>query len=381
MAERKEPDDVVGSLGKKNAAYQALKTGDLEKAKNLFEELAKEYPWVASFKFNLALTYFKLGQFQTALESVDAGLAIEPGDERARAMREAIATKTEMTKRETTALEDRIKPVALERNLEDEKMTAAFLDSQFTEHVIVLPSGETEPDASPTGPPGYSYSRLMNFVVFESQRRRTELRSGNENSTEEDPHAARLSWYSPASDSDRASDAAPYGIAFSPRPKITAEYVDDLMTRIDMLPKTEEAVFMDTLKSRYSYDIRYIKEAINELHRSQHYQEAIRACEKFLTHFPDDLEVLFEMGNFFLERGNIVQSETMFKRIIEMYYENAYAWHNLARIYEIRGLWQYEAFCLQQAKNFGYPVDEIRLARFLIRGVPVDPFTDNVHWE
>ncbi|MEX2683945.1 MAG: tetratricopeptide repeat protein [Candidatus Sigynarchaeota archaeon] len=177
------------------------------------------------------------------------------------------------------------------------------------------------------------------------------------------------------------NDVFPNKCLFHAPPEITAEFVDNLMTRIDLLPRAEDTIFMDTMKSRYSYDIHYIKDAINELRRSNQYQQAIQASEKYLEHFPDDLEILFSLGNMHLERGNIVQSEKSFKKIVELYYENAYAWYNLAKIYEIQGLWQFEAFCLQQAKNFGYQIDEIRLARLLLKGVPIDPFTDNVHWE
>nr|MDO8086115.1 tetratricopeptide repeat protein [Candidatus Sigynarchaeum springense]MDO8119655.1 tetratricopeptide repeat protein [Candidatus Sigynarchaeota archaeon] len=381
MVEKTEPDET-SSLGRKNAAYQALKSGNLEKARDLFENLSKSYPWVASFKFNLALTCFKLGQLEMALDNLNAGLASEPGDEKAIKLKLAIESRCKKMKQESKPPEDQKKPViALDRNREDEKIIKYILEGQFQQNQGLLPGMRTGATSPPVNRAEYSSSRLMNFVIFEKQRRRTELRSMYDNHMNDEVHQDRLSWYFSDRDINEDNAVLPNKIVFRTRPKITAEFVDDLMSRIELLPRDEDTVFMDTMKSRYSYDINYIKEAINELHRSNHYKQTIQACEMYLEHFPDDLEILFVLGNLHFERGNIVQSEAAFKKILEMYYENAYAWYNLAKTYEIRGLWQLEAFCLQQAKTFGYRIDEIRLARLLIKGVPIDPFTDNVHWQ
>jgi tetratricopeptide (TPR) repeat protein len=260
-------------------------------------------------------------------------------------------------------------------------MTACILDSQHLCPSIILLDDAADASTPGKSQPGYSFSRLMNFVVFEKQRHRQENRSMHENNIDDEPHATRLSWYFLDFDMNENNKPIPNSIVFHPRPKLTAESVDDLMTKIEQLPGSDDTVFMDTMKSRYSYEISYIKEAINALHKSNQYQPTVQACEKYLEHFPDDLEILFELGNIYLEKGNLGQSEITFKKILELYYDNAYAWHNLARVYEIKGLGQFEAFCLQKAKVFGYPVDEIRLARLMIKGIPVDPFTDNVQWE
>ncbi len=382
LAERKVPPDAAeDSLGRKKAAHDALKSGDLEKARELYEQLNKSYPWVAAFKFNLALTHFKQGRMQEALENVNAGLAIEPGDEKAQAMRRAIESRCKDAKHDAASSDERTVPIVLERNREDERMTAGFLNDQD-----LCPRARLSDDAADAAPPGksqpgYGSSRLMNFVVFEKQRHRLENRSMYENDIDDEPHATRLWWYFLDFDMNENNKPIPNSIVFRPRLKLTAESVDDLMTKIELLPRGDDIVFMDTTKSRYSYEINYIKEAINALHKSNQYQATIKACEKYLEHFPEDLEILFELGNFHLEKGNLGQSEATFKKILEIYYDNAYAWHNLARVYEIKGLGQFEAFCLQKAKTFGYPVDEIRYARLMIKGVPIDPFTDNVQWE
>jgi tetratricopeptide (TPR) repeat protein len=382
LAERNpSPDKAVDSLGKKKAAYLALKSGDLEKARDLYYELNQSYPWVAAFKFNLALTYFKQGRLQEALENLNAGLSIEPGDEKAQAMKRTIESRCKKTQPDAASSSQQIKPIVLDRNREDERMTACFLDGQqLYPRVLSL---DDAADASIPGKrqPEYSASRLMNFVVFEKQRHRLENRSIHENAIDDEPHATRLTWYFSSRDMNEENKPIPNSIVFHSHPKLTAVSVNDLMTKIELLPSGEDTVFMDTMKSRYSYEISYIKEAINALHKSNQYQPTIKACEKYLEHFPDDLEILFELGNFHLERGNLGQSEATFKKILEIYYDNAYAWHNLARVYEVRGLGQFEAFCLQKARSFGYPVDEIRLARLMIKAIPVDPFMANAQWE
>jgi tetratricopeptide (TPR) repeat protein len=382
MAEKTaHPDEAGDSLGRKRAAYDALKSGNLEKARELFDQLSLSYPWVAAFKFNLALTDFKQGRLQEALKNLNAGLAMEPGDEKAQSMKHAIELRFKETQRGVPPPEDRIKPIPFERNREDARMTACFLDGPHFCPSISFLANATDESSPATKQPEYSYSRLMNFVVFEKQRRRLESRSMYENDVGDEPHTTRLLWYFSNREMNEDNKPIPNNIVFRPHVELTGEAVDDLMTRIELLPRAEDTVFMDTMKSRYSYEINFIKEAINELHRSNQYQRTIQAYEKFLEHFPDDLEILFELGNLHLERGNIVQSEATLKKILENYYENAYAWHNLARVYEIKGLGQFEGFCLQQAKTFGYPVDEIRLARLMLKGIPVDPFTDNVQWE
>ncbi len=382
MAERNAPPDEPGdSLGRKKAAYDALRSGNLEKAWDLYNQLNQAYPWVAAFKFNLALTEFKQGRLRAALESVNAGLAIEPGDEKAQAMKRAIESRCKEPPNDSVPSNKRAKPIDLERNREDERMTTIFREGQHLYPRILFLENAADASTAGKNQPEYSSSRLMNLVVFEKQRRRQENRSTFENDLDDVPHVTRLAWYFSDRDMNEDTKPIPNSIVFHPRPKLTAESVDDLMAKIEQLPSSEDAVFMDTMKSRYSYDISFIKEVINSLHKSQQYQPTVQACEKYLAHFPDDLEILFELGNIHLERGNLGPSEATFKKILEIYYDNAYAWYNLARVYEIRGLGQFEAFCLQKARSFGYPVEEIRLARLMIKGIPVDPFTDNVQWE
>ncbi|NMC06783.1 MAG: tetratricopeptide repeat protein [Candidatus Lokiarchaeota archaeon] len=382
MADRNEATEKAdGSLERKKAAYDAMKAGDMVRAEEMFRALSKSYPWVPAFKFNLALACLKQDKFRDALDYLNEGLAIEPDDSKAITMKRTIeASLNAKPDDASTGDAGKTRP-GVERNRNIPPIITTMLQARVPAMHATSIDGGADGMATARIQTGYSYSRLMNFIVFEKQRRHHEVRSTHGNDIDDEQNAIKLSWFFSRTDMNENNKPIPNTVVFHAPPKLTGDAISDLIDKIDALPKNEDSIFLDSMKSRFSYEIAYIKEAINELHRSRQYQKLVEVCTRFLEHFPDDLEILFELGNTHMEQGNIVQAEASFRKIIEMYYENAYAWHNLAKVYQIKGLAQFESFCLQKARDFGYEVDEARLGSLLLRGIPVDPFTDNVQWE
>ncbi|MBN2154389.1 MAG: tetratricopeptide repeat protein, partial [Candidatus Lokiarchaeota archaeon] len=103
-------------------------------------------------------------------------------------------------------------------------------------------------------------------------------------------------------------------------------------------------------------------------------EQAIRVYSAYVDYFPEDFEALFNLGFCHRELGNYRESEEIFMRIIELFYDNAYAWYNLSVIYSITTEGDKEAYCLQKAREFGYAVDVNRLSRLLVTYAPKNPF-------
>jgi len=117
-----------------------------------------------------------------------------------------------------------------------------------------------------------------------------------------------------------------------------------------------------------------IKRVALDLYNNTQYEQAIQIYSAFVDFFPEDFEALFNLGFCYRELGNYKDSEIMFKRIIELFYDNAYAWYNLSVIYSLTTEGDKEAYCLQRAREFGYVVDITRLSRLLVTYTPKNPF-------
>ncbi len=117
-----------------------------------------------------------------------------------------------------------------------------------------------------------------------------------------------------------------------------------------------------------------IKRLALDLYNNTQYEQSIQVYSALLDYFPEDFEALFNIGFCYRELGNYKESEAMFKRIVELFYDNAYAWYNLSVIYSITTEGDKEAYCLQRAREFGYAVDVNRLSRLLVSYTPKNPF-------
>jgi tetratricopeptide (TPR) repeat protein len=117
-----------------------------------------------------------------------------------------------------------------------------------------------------------------------------------------------------------------------------------------------------------------IKRVALDLYNNTQYEQAVLIYSAFTDYFPEDFEALFNLGFCHRELGNYRESETMFKRIVELFYDNAYAWYNLSVIYSLTTEGDKEAYCLQRAREFGYAVDVNRLSRLMVTYTPKNPF-------
>nr|MDO8108703.1 tetratricopeptide repeat protein [Candidatus Sigynarchaeota archaeon] len=117
-----------------------------------------------------------------------------------------------------------------------------------------------------------------------------------------------------------------------------------------------------------------IKKLAHSLYENAQYEQSVIIYSTFLTYFPEDFESLFNVGFCQREIGNFKESEKIFKRIIELFYDNGYAWYNLALIYAITNEGDKEAYCLQKARDFGYAVDINRLSRLSVTYEKKNPF-------
>ncbi len=117
-----------------------------------------------------------------------------------------------------------------------------------------------------------------------------------------------------------------------------------------------------------------IKRVALDLYNNTQYEQAVQIYTTFVDYFPEDFEALFNLGFCHRELGNYKESEAMFKRIVELFYDNAYAWYNLSVIYSLTTEGDKEAYCLQRAREFGYAVDVNRLSRLMVTYTPKNPF-------
>lgn len=130
----------------------------------------------------------------------------------------------------------------------------------------------------------------------------------------------------------------------------------------------------DDAAARAKATVAKIKRVALDLYNNTQYEQAINIYTTLLVYFPEDFEALFNLGFCHRELGNYKDAEETFKHIIELFYDNAYAWYNLSVIYGITTEGAMEAYCLQRAREFGYAVDINRLSRLMVSFTPKNPF-------
>ena len=117
-----------------------------------------------------------------------------------------------------------------------------------------------------------------------------------------------------------------------------------------------------------------IKRTTHRLYENAQYEQALTIYGLIMSYFPEDFEVLFNTGFCYREMGNYPEGEAIFKRIIELFYDNAYAWYNLSLIYAFSNQGDKEAYCLEKAREFGYIIDINRLSRLNLAYTQKNPF-------
>lgn len=283
-------------------------------------------------------------------------------------------------------------PNGLDRNYDVPQECTSLLESDppFS-HVVFLERRDDGDASLQIKPPDYSSSRLTNFILFEQFRKKLAIRSQyiNELTYEDnDPFVPLLAHYliDVASNNGNATatcvanardmKALPYNIHIQTRLNLNEADVENVLQKIDTLPSLEELHLIEGVQQRFSYEIDYAKKAAQDLYASKQYDSTIKICRKFLGRFPDDLEILFTLGFSYHDSGDLELAKAAFKLILESFYENAYAWFNLATIYEQLNEYSKELFCLKRALAFGYPADNARIEELAKDYTPVDPFAD-----
>jgi tetratricopeptide (TPR) repeat protein len=265
---------------------------------------------------------------------------------------------------------------------------------QSLPHVLLMERHDYKNDSLQIRPPEYSSSRLTNFILFEQQRKKLAIRSKYINELtedEDDPFVLLIARYlamvtginmvfsAPHRTGIKESKPMSYDLHIQARLNVTGDEVDKVLQRIDALPSREELHAIQGVEERFSYEITYAKQAAHDAYVSKQYENAIKICNKFLGRFPDDLEILFTLGFSYhdsTEQNHLELAEVAFKLILESYYENGYAWFNLAMIYQELSEYDKELFCLKRALSFGYPADNARIELLVADYKPVDPFAD-----
>ena len=174
----------------------------------------------------------------------------------------------------------------------------------------------------------------------------------------------------------------PYNTRIEPPVKLSPDQVEEVIQKVENLPAVDDAESTTNAEPQNMEEIRHFKQLAHGLYEARRFNDAIKLCNAFLERVPEDLEMLFTVGFCYRDSGDLEDAEAAFKHILELYYDNAYAWNNLAIVYNKKHEEEHELFCLLKARDFGYKVDYPRLADLLSLCNPKDPFAeDTLEWD
>jgi hypothetical protein len=117
---------------------------------------------------------------------------------------------------------------------------------------------------------------------------------------------------------------------------------------------------------------------IYELEKSGMLQEALLSYEAALTRWPENVEILFALGNAYYGLHQVNKAEEMYKKIVVIDATNPLALNNLADISLHKGKLEEAEFLLNQAKTDDVAIESILNAtRQEITKARVSPIKDN----
>ncbi|MHA1791578.1 MAG: tetratricopeptide repeat protein [Promethearchaeota archaeon] len=155
------------------------------------------------------------------------------------------------------------------------------------------------------------------------------------------------------------------------------DMTDDVVEKIvlDLMRMSIKKDAMSKLElSKIEKQVSYYKRVAMALYENAEYSRAIKIFNSLLKHDSRDIKVMFLLGFSYREIGKFKLAENLFKKIIELYYDNAYAWYCLAVIYALTSNGPKELYCLQKARDFGYDIDIARLSRLGLAYQSINPF-------
>jgi tetratricopeptide (TPR) repeat protein len=325
------------ALNEELEALDWLRSGKLLLAKYRLAKLCRQYPHVAKFRFNHALVLYKLKQYVAALDEVTTGLLLQPGDEKGQRF------KQELLARVSTS-------IVGEKNETAPSKIASTVESQ---------APGKQPEGTPPVEPG--------AMDASGQSPELRLEAGQD---VVGPPITMLEFPEEAP----AAESPANNVESGEQESLSSQEIDALVVEIKALGKSADDDATSRADPRLQESVTKIKKIAQGLYESAQYEQALLLYSAFVDHFPEDLESLFTIGFCHRELANFEESEKIFKHIIELFYDNAYAWHNLALLYAITGEGDKELYCLRKTREFGYFVDVHHLASLELQVVARNPF-------
>ncbi|MHA1681418.1 MAG: tetratricopeptide repeat protein, partial [Promethearchaeota archaeon] len=150
--------------------------------------------------------------------------------------------------------------------------------------------------------------------------------------------------------------------------------IEKIIAEIKSLENFADLESNDDVQEKLKKELNKYKEMAKRLYENADYKTAIKLYAEILEINPEDFEALFNTGFCFREMEIFPLAASAFKKILELYYDNAYAWYCLSVIYAQTSEGAKELYCLQKARDFGYPVDFQRLSRLAMTYIGKNPF-------
>jgi len=375
------------ALQEEKEALESMKSGNLELAQHRLARLCQEYPRNAKFHFNHALVLYKLKHYADALDEVNKGLLLNPEDEKATRFKQEIlvfVSKSMLDEGEKAASAEIVDRSTLARDTGKEvqdkgdrgsvigepliETSTILQDTAKIEHVEKETGREPEPrhDTFENLQELDRYKVSIKLAVQEDLATKIERELQEPASNVEEETALKESSMDLESQMKHVVTGEQKGLSEHAMnllvlqiKEIGKRVEDEATTRDD--PPIKEVVIK-------------IKKIALALYESAQYEQSLLIYSTFLDYFTEDLEALFNIGFCEREIGNFYESEKTFKYIIELFYDNAYAWHNLALIYAITNEGDKEVYCLQKAGEFGYAADIQLLSHLSSSFTPKNPF-------
>lgn len=326
-------------------ALQLMRSGRLEQSRAMLETLCARFPHRAKFHFNHALALYKLKRYKEALQAVTTGLKVQPDDDKAIRFKQALVALAR------EAASEGIRDARPGPGARDAlPITDAAVDGNTMAALARddgTPRGRAPVPARPVTPP------VPPPIVLPVSRPAIQPPTPEAREAIEEPTSAAAS--ASVGELSKVRMAEVLGII----QKIGAGLESGTIKDDD--PGVKEKIAR-------------IKQETQLLYEHAHYEQALTIYTMLLRFFPDDLEALFNCGFCLREMQSYAEAETTFKHVIDVYYDNAYAWYNLALIYALTNDEDKETYCLQKASEFGYPVNNSRLYNLTLMHVPKNPF-------
>ncbi|MBD3185365.1 tetratricopeptide repeat protein [Candidatus Bathyarchaeota archaeon] len=156
--------------------------------------------------------------------------------------------------------------------------------------------------------------------------------------------------------------------------QLQPEAIERITAEITALPDIEDDDCEGDKDQYIKNMLTKYKRMAKVLYDNAEYAGALALYQAILQVDPEDFESLFTQGFAYRELEEYENAISSFKRILELFYDNGYAWYCLAVVYALLNKGAEELYCLKKAKLFGYDVDISRLSRLALTYIAKNPF-------